>query len=115
MPYRTKESAPGTPRAYTTPPHPLNLTMGFSNNAKDLLFPVGGLISLPVPLAINIAAAVGVLNSALSAPSVKRIVWTGTIPIAFRPGETYRQDGNTWAGDAVAAAWAPPPYTPERA
>lgn len=61
----------------------------------------------------TVAAAVSVLNSALSAPSVKRIVWTGTIPIVFRPGEVYKQDGNTWAEDAVAAAWAPPPYAPE--
>ncbi|KAK3653217.1 hypothetical protein LTR56_004753 [Elasticomyces elasticus] len=63
----------------------------------------------------TIAGTLGILNSALSAPSVKRVVYTGTIPIVFRPGEAYKQDGTTWADDAVAAAWAPPPYLPERA
>ncbi|KAK5709724.1 hypothetical protein LTR17_019544 [Elasticomyces elasticus] len=63
----------------------------------------------------TIAGTLGILNSALSAPSVKRVVYTGTIPIVFRPGETYKQDGTTWADDAVAAAWAPSPYLPERA
>ncbi len=63
----------------------------------------------------TIAGVVAVLQSALSVPSVKRIVYTGTIPIVFRPGEHYKLDGNSRAEDAVAAAWAPPPYLPDRA
>jgi len=55
-----------------------------------------------------------VAKSALAAPSVKRIVYTGTIPIVFRPGHAYKQDRTTWADDMVEAAKAPPPYTPER-
>jgi nucleoside-diphosphate-sugar epimerase len=63
----------------------------------------------------TIAYAVGVAKSALASPTVKRIVWTGTIPIVFNPGVAYKQDRTTWADDAVKAAWAPPPYTPDRA
>jgi nucleoside-diphosphate-sugar epimerase len=63
----------------------------------------------------TIAGVEGLLKSALASPSVKRVVYTGTIPIVFSPGVAYKQDNTTWATDAVAAAYAPPPYGPERA
>lgn len=63
----------------------------------------------------TVAYAENVAKSALASQTVKRIVWTGSIPIVFKPGVTYKQDRNTWADDAVKAAWAPPPYTPDRA
>jgi nucleoside-diphosphate-sugar epimerase len=62
----------------------------------------------------TIAGVEGLLKSALASPSVKRVVYTGTIPIAFSPGVAYKQDNTTWATDAVAAAFAPPLYLPGR-
>lgn len=44
----------------------------------------------------SIAYATGVAKSALAAPRVKRIVYTGTIPIVFSPGKSYNQDRTTW-------------------
>jgi nucleoside-diphosphate-sugar epimerase len=44
----------------------------------------------------SIAYVTNVAKSALAAPRVKRIVYTGTIPIVFSPGKPYKQDRTTW-------------------
>lgn len=62
----------------------------------------------------TIASVKNILESAAKEKSVKRVVYTGTIPIVFRPGQKYKNDANSWADEAVAAAFAPPPYGPDR-
>ncbi len=62
----------------------------------------------------TIASVTNILESASRESSVKRVVYTGTIPIVMKPGERYKNDANTWADEAVAAAFAPPPYGPDR-
>jgi hypothetical protein len=61
-------------------------------------------------ISATIAGATAILDPALSESSIKRIVYTGTIPIAHRPDLPYKQDPTTWAdGGVVTAAWAPLP------
>ncbi|KAF4629389.1 hypothetical protein G7Y89_g8763 [Cudoniella acicularis] len=62
----------------------------------------------------TVAGVMGILKSAVSESSMKRFVYTGTFSIAFRLGQTYKNDSNTWADDTVAAAFAPPPNGFER-
>ncbi|MAD82734.1 MAG: hypothetical protein CL912_07215 [Deltaproteobacteria bacterium] len=62
----------------------------------------------------TIASMRNLLVSAAQQPSIKRVVYTGTIPIVFKPDQHYTQDRTTWADDAVAASEAPPPYGPDR-
>jgi nucleoside-diphosphate-sugar epimerase len=51
----------------------------------------------------SIAYATSVAKSALTAPRVKRIVYTGTIPIVFSPGKSYSQDRTTWVSHIFQA------------
>ncbi|TVY42888.1 Dihydroflavonol 4-reductase [Lachnellula occidentalis] len=44
----------------------------------------------------SVAYVTGVARSALAAKRVKRIVYTGTIPVVFSPGKAYKQDRTTW-------------------
>ncbi|KAL2075841.1 hypothetical protein VTL71DRAFT_784 [Oculimacula yallundae] len=62
----------------------------------------------------TITSMQNILLSASKTPSVKRIVYTGTIPIAFKPNQPYKLDRTSWADEAVAASEAPPPYGPDR-
>ncbi|KAI9172834.1 Aldehyde reductase [Paramyrothecium foliicola] len=70
-----------------------------------------------IPLAIN--GAVNALKSAFAEPSVKRFVLTSSstavapIPTPGAP-KKITVDVDTWNEAAVKAAWAPPPYEPER-
>ncbi|EHK98695.1 putative Aldehyde reductase 2 [Glarea lozoyensis 74030] len=57
------------------------------------------------------------LNSAALEPSIKSFVLTSSSAAIDqgRLGQKYLVDGNLWNHEAVKAAWAPPPYTAERA
>lgn len=65
----------------------------------------------------TIAIATALLTAALSFPSVQRIVYTSSsVAISFAiPDTVYPINNTIWNDAAVAAAWAPPPYTAERA
>ncbi|KAM5354656.1 hypothetical protein ACJ41O_001303 [Fusarium nematophilum] len=68
-----------------------------------------------IPVAI--AGAINALKAAYAEPSVKRFVLTSSsaatvISAVDKPGITITAE--TWNEDAVKAAWAEPPYTPER-
>lgn len=66
---------------------------------------------------VSIAGALNALKSAYSEPTVKRFVLTSssTAAVSPRPGrpESIVAEG-TWNEEAVTAAWAEPPYNPER-
>lgn len=66
----------------------------------------------------TIDGALNALKAAYSEASVKRFVLTSSSDatvsvIVGKPGIMVNE--KTWNEDAVEAAWAPPPYTPERA
>lgn len=65
----------------------------------------------------TIAGATSVLRSAAKTSTCKRFVYTSSSTAATipKPGEKFRIDRNLWDDEAVEAAWAPPPYTAERA
>ena len=56
------------------------------------------------------------LRAAARVPSVKRFVYTSSIGAAYSPrtGIPATLTKDSWNDAAVEAAWAPPPYTPER-
>lgn len=56
------------------------------------------------------------LRAAVLAPSVKRFVYTSSIGAAYSPqvGVPAMLTRDSWNDAAVEAAWAPPPYKPER-
>ena len=58
-----------------------------------------------------------ILRSAAKVPSVKRFVLTSSSASALFPvlNKEITVGVNDWNQDALDAAWAPPPYTPERA
>ncbi|KAH8901544.1 putative NAD dependent epimerase/dehydratase [Thozetella sp. PMI_491] len=65
----------------------------------------------------TIAGTTAILEAALKEPSVKSIVYTSSI-VAHSfcaPGDHTRIDHDTWNEKSLELAWAPPPYTPERA
>ncbi|KAI4129959.1 MAG: hypothetical protein LQ341_006514 [Variospora aurantia] len=64
-----------------------------------------------------IAGALNVASAAAKQASVKRFVYTSSsIALAgAKPDVQYHVDASQWNEEAVAAAWAPPPYTPDRA
>ena len=57
-----------------------------------------------------------ILESAAATPSVKRFVMTSssTSAVTPKPGVKFTIEDTTWNQEAIDAAWAPPPYTPER-
>ena len=59
----------------------------------------------------------GILKSAAKEPSVVRFVYTSSSSAATHPipNKEFTIDSNTWCVDDIKAAWAPPPYTEERA
>jgi nucleoside-diphosphate-sugar epimerase len=66
----------------------------------------------PVVFAIN-----SILEAASKEASIKSFVYTSSIAaaISINPGFTGHAGLDTWNDEAVQIAWAPPPYTPERA
>lgn len=70
-----------------------------------------------VVIAPTIASAINLLVSAAKESSVKRIActsssWAQTFPT---PNTVFEVTTETWNDSATAAAWAPPPYTMDRA
>ncbi|OAA66939.1 NAD dependent epimerase/dehydratase [Niveomyces insectorum RCEF 264] len=70
-----------------------------------------------IPTAV--AGAVTALKAAYAEPSVKRFVLTSSSSATLPAGKEAYAEGRvitekTWSEDAVALAWAPPPYTPDR-
>lgn len=66
----------------------------------------------------TIAGAVNALKAAYAEPSVKRFVLTSssTAVVSIAKGRAgITASETTWNEESVKAAWAPPPYTPERA
>ena len=65
----------------------------------------------------TVGMTLALLNAALSFPSIKRHVFTSSsVAVSFppsNPGVTL--NASMFNDAAVEAAWAPPPYTPERA
>ncbi|KAF7509703.1 hypothetical protein GJ744_007574 [Endocarpon pusillum] len=64
----------------------------------------------------TIAIATALLSAALSFPSVQRVVFTSSsVAIGFpRPNTVFPVNSTIFNDAAVEAAWAPPPYTPDR-
>lgn len=59
----------------------------------------------------------GILKSAAKESSVVRFVYTSSSSAATHPipNTEFTIDSSTWCVDDIKAAWAPPPYTEERA
>lgn len=56
-----------------------------------------------------------ILQSAKQVASIKRFVLTSSSTAASTSNTEASLDSNSWARDAIKRAWAPPPYTAERA
>ena len=65
----------------------------------------------------TVAIATALLTAALSFPSIQRFVYTSSsVAIAFPiPNTVFPVNPTIFNDSAVEAAWAPPPYTPDRA
>ncbi|KAF5619455.1 NADPH-dependent aldehyde reductase [Fusarium sp. NRRL 52700] len=79
---------------------------------------IGDLVADPnVAIPATIESALSVCQSAAKEPSVKRFVFTSTFWAATFPvpgvGDTIT-NLDTWNDAAIQAAWAPPPYEPDR-
>ncbi|KAF5570631.1 NADPH-dependent aldehyde reductase [Fusarium phyllophilum] len=79
---------------------------------------IGDLVPDPnVAIPATIESALSVCRSAAKEPSVKRFVFTSTFWAATFPvpgvGDTIT-NLDTWNDAAIQAAWAPPPYEPDR-
>lgn len=61
-----------------------------------------------------ISGTLNLLDAASSHPKVLRFVLTSSCAAAATPGVSRKIDRDTWNKDACDAAWAPPPYEPER-
>ncbi|UPX17591.1 uncharacterized protein EKO05_0007935 [Ascochyta rabiei] len=86
---------------------------GVAHVASDLSFS-------PDPnVVINgcVAGLKSILQQARSETSVKRFVYTSSSNAATRPliGEVRHVDSGSWNDDILQEAWAPPPYTSDRA
>ncbi|KAF7557932.1 hypothetical protein G7Z17_g327 [Cylindrodendrum hubeiense] len=70
-----------------------------------------------IPQAVGIV--LGLLQAAAREPSVKRFVYTSTVGAVYSPlaqgGVPITLTKDSWNDAAVKAAWAPPPYEPQRA
>ncbi|OLN96042.1 Aldehyde reductase 2-like protein 1 [Colletotrichum chlorophyti] len=69
---------------------------------------------------VSVAGALNALKASYSEPTVKRFVMTSSSSAALPADyETFKQPHvvtqDSWSEDASKLAWAPPPYTPERA
>ncbi|KAF2466620.1 aldehyde reductase II [Lindgomyces ingoldianus] len=66
--------------------------------------------NVAIPTVIN--GTVNALRAAAREPSVKRVVLTSSSTAAAspQPNKIFTIDPSTWNGEAVKAAWAPPPY-----
>lgn len=64
-----------------------------------------------------IAGAINAASSAAKEPSVKRFVFTSSSAAILIPrlNEEFTISADQWNDEAVAKAWAPPPYEPDRA
>ncbi|KAL8920774.1 MAG: hypothetical protein Q9208_006104 [Pyrenodesmia sp. 3 TL-2023] len=64
-----------------------------------------------------IAGAINVASSAAKEPSIKRFVYTSSSTAILMPrlNEEFTISTDQWDDEAVAKAWAPPPYEPDRA
>lgn len=64
-----------------------------------------------------VAGVLGVLRAAAREPSVKRFVYTSSIGAVYSPkgGVPVTLTQDSWNDAALEAAWAPPPYEPQRA
>ena len=65
----------------------------------------------------TIAGVVNIVEDAAAEPSVKEFVYTSSIVAAAlpMPDTPFHVNANNWNDTAVSAAWAPPPYNPDRA
>ncbi|EIM82969.1 NAD-P-binding protein [Stereum hirsutum FP-91666 SS1] len=65
----------------------------------------------------TIASTVGILNSANKESTVKRVVYTSSSSAASStiPNKPFEVTVDSWNDEASKIAWAPPPYTPDRA
>jgi len=65
----------------------------------------------------TIAGIENTLDAAETEPLVKRFVFTSSSTAATnpKPDTKFDIDENTWNDECVKAAWAPPPYEPQRA
>jgi nucleoside-diphosphate-sugar epimerase len=61
-----------------------------------------------------VAGTIELLKAASENADVRRVVLTSSCAAAANPGTARKIDSNTWNEEAVAAAWAPPPYEPSR-
>ena len=61
------------------------------------------------------SATLQILRSAAKVPSVKRFVLTSSSAAVLFPGPDVTVDEGSWNEEALKLAWAPPPYTMERA
>ncbi|EIM83869.1 NAD-P-binding protein, partial [Stereum hirsutum FP-91666 SS1] len=86
---------------------------GISHMASDLSFSPDPNVVIPP----TIASTVGILKSAAKEPSVKRVVYTSSSTAqAFpTPNTVFEITSDTWNEPASKLAWAPAPYTPDRA
>lgn len=86
---------------------------GISHMASDLSFSPDPNVVIPP----TIASTVGILKSAAKEPSVKRVVYTSSSTAqAFpTPNTAFEITPETWNEAASKLAWAPAPYTPDRA
>lgn len=68
-----------------------------------------------IPPAVEIV--LGLLRAAAREPSVKRFVYTSSIGAVYSPkgGVPVTLTQDSWNDAALDAAWAPPPYEPQRA
>ncbi|KAH7010492.1 hypothetical protein EDB80DRAFT_763398 [Ilyonectria destructans] len=68
-----------------------------------------------IPQAVEII--LGLLRAAAREPSVKRFVYTSSIGAVYSPkgGVSVTLTQDSWNDAALDAAWAPPPYEPQRA
>ncbi|KAH8678027.1 hypothetical protein BX600DRAFT_431336 [Xylariales sp. PMI_506] len=64
----------------------------------------------------TVAGITSILHAALAEPSVKEIVYTGSIAAAVAPfpGLSTHVEHDTWNEQALELAWAPPPYEQDR-
>lgn len=86
---------------------------GISHMASDLSFSPDPNVVIPP----TIASTVGILKSAAKEPSVKRVVYTSSSTAqAFpTPNTVFEITSDTWNEPASKLAWAPAPYTSDRA
>ncbi|KAI4174556.1 MAG: hypothetical protein LQ348_006359 [Seirophora lacunosa] len=92
--------------------HPPTGVSGVAHVASDMTF-------APDPNKVvpgMVAAAMGAASAAAKQASVKRFVYTSSFAAITnaKPNVEHSISVSQWNDEAVADAWAPPPYTPDR-